>query len=115
VVLIVPSNGETAVVGGCPIFADIVVMLEGSHEVDSILLVSVLDGKVVHHQGKCNWAGVVAPKAGSDGAWHVTVWFKELLELMIGQEASLGGHTCCIGSQCRHALCESGHGADSAP
>jgi len=89
-VLIVPCDGKTTVAGGCPIFADLVVLLESGHEVDGILLVGVLDGKVVNYQGKCNWVGVVAPKAGSDGSWHVTVWFEELLELPVGQEASLG-------------------------
>jgi len=29
-------------------------LLQGGHEVDSILLVGVFDGKVINDQGKCN-------------------------------------------------------------
>jgi len=89
-VLIIPSNSETAVSCGCPIFTDLVVLLEGTHEVNGVLSVGVFDSKIIFHKGKCNWVHVVPPQAGSDGTWYVPMGCKELLQLPIGQEAGLG-------------------------
>jgi len=48
VVDVISLDGKATVVSGCPLFADFVVLLQCSHEMQGILLVGVLDGKVIN-------------------------------------------------------------------
>ncbi len=64
-------------------------VVEGSEEVHDIIPVGVVDGKVVHNQCEADVAGVMLPQARGEGAWVVTMGEQELLELVIGNFASL--------------------------
>jgi len=49
VLYIVPMQGESTISCGIPIFSDLVMVAEGSEEVNDIVLIGVSDGKVVNY------------------------------------------------------------------
>jgi len=89
VVVVVPLEGETAVSGGIPIFSDLVMALEGRQKMEGIIPVGLPNIKVINNQGEPNVAGVMLPESRDKGAGVVAMWEQKLLELVIGNFASL--------------------------
>jgi len=68
VLIIIPLQGETTILGGIPIFSDLVMLvMEGREEVHDIILIGVADSKVVHNQSETDVVGVMLPQARVKG------------------------------------------------
>ncbi len=89
VLVIIPGKGVAAVTGGIPILGDLVVLLESSEEMRGIIAIGVVDGKVIHDQGKLHIPSVMAPEARSEWTGVITMKWEQALEVVISEASGL--------------------------
>ena len=73
----------------CPVCADLIVFLEGSEQVLSIVAACVLDAEVVHNQREDHWACLMAPQTWGDVTLDVATGIEVFGEEVVGKFACL--------------------------
>jgi hypothetical protein len=83
-VYVIPVEGHDEIKVTGPICCDRVDFIEGSEEVNGVVVVCVFNAEIVDDKGECYVARGVVPYAGCVGTWSIAMSDEMALEMIEG-------------------------------